>query len=53
MLIHAPLKTLLQGQIPYCSTGMSFVPCLANVLFRLKKNIVLKQEKHFMNNENN
>jgi hypothetical protein len=26
MLIHAPFKILLQGQIPYCSTWMSFVP---------------------------
>jgi hypothetical protein len=33
MPIHAAFKILLHGQIPYCSTGMSFVPRLANVLF--------------------
>jgi hypothetical protein len=51
MLIHAPFKILLQGQIPQCSTWMSFVPCLANVLFRFKKTVVHKQKKKIMNDE--
>jgi hypothetical protein len=37
MLVHAPFKILLQGQIPLCSPCTSLVPCLANVLFRGKK----------------